>query len=152
MSDSESITSTKESTVLTALPDVLIQDPNRGRIFFVIADELKKYANDKSSWASIGSNTVTFVIPDENYFEEVPPFSQSSTEAPDVLIQWAAGQTSFLLTYEQLGNYEVPENFEKGEGHYGISFIIPRGTELIEELPPLMAAMLQSGEHEVTVK
>ena len=130
---------------LVALPDVLIQDPYNDRAFMLRASDLGKYTNTAHSWSSIGPNTVTFVIPDEDGLEEIPPFSQSATESPDVLIQWPKGRMSFHIEYRELENYEIPLEDSKAAG-YGISFVIPRGTELIDSLPALRAAILQSGE------
>lgn len=132
--------------VFETVPDILVQDPVRDRWFLVPGTGLSKYETSVSSWDAIGPNTVTFVIPDESVFSEVPPFTQGTDDLPSVLIQWPKGKASFLMDYDDLTKFEVEER-RTAKLNYGISFIIPRGTELIDELPTLRAALLQSGEN-----
>ena len=127
------------------IPDVLIQSPATNSAYLVPADELARFEVAATDWQKMSLNTVTFTLPEAGLIEKVPPFKQANDEFPDVLIQWHSARKSFLILADQLAKYEVPVGRERGEG-YDVSFIIPRGTELIELLPSLQGSMLQSGE------
>ncbi|MBV9141504.1 MAG: hypothetical protein JO115_11400 [Pseudonocardiales bacterium] len=91
----------------------------------------------------IDGGTVTFVIPGGDAVEEMPPFRQQADLDPSVLIQHQAAGKAYHLTFDQLQTYRTAESVA---GRYGISFVIPHSTELIEELPALRAALLQTQE------
>jgi len=129
----------------TEMPDVLIQDPIRHRWFLVPGSKFESFRTSPNTWQDLGPNTVTFVIPDDEVVGEIPPFVQATDALPDVLVHWPRGNKSYLISYKDLQGFEVAAGAEK-DVSYGISFLIPRGTELIDELPPLRAALLQSGE------
>jgi hypothetical protein len=141
---SQSSNSSSQSVVFQALPDILIQDPERECAYFLLASQLETHRTSKEIWERVGFGTVTFVIPDENFIEEVPPFNSCPDENPSVLIQYPHGETAYFLDFEQLQSYKVTQPLESVE--YGISFVIPISVELIEELPAVMRALLQSGE------
>lgn len=86
---------------------------------------------------------MTFVIPGGDAVEEMPPFRQQADLDPSVLIQHQAAGKAYHLTFDQLQTYRTAESVA---GRYGISFVIPHSTELIEELPALRAALLQTQE------
>jgi hypothetical protein len=131
-------------TLLTELPDVLIQDPVRHTAYLVPAPELARHEVTPEVWPMIDGGTVTFVIPGGEAVEEMPPFRQSPDLEPSVLIQHQAAARAYYLTFDELQNYRCEEP-TAGKG-YGISFVIPNSTELIEELPALRAAVLQTQE------
>ena len=128
----------------TELPNVLLQDPARGCSYFVDASELKKYEASIDTWAKVDDSTVTFVIPDNELIDEVPPFLRNPELHPSVLIRYAKKQTSYFLSFDDLQKFKAPLPQVTGDGAW-VSFIIPRGTELIEELPSMRRALLQSG-------
>ena len=129
------------------LPDVLIQDPANACAYLISADDLEAYKATPETWDHMGPDTVTFVIPDSDFVEELPPFVQTSDANPAVLIQYPRGNRAYLLTFDQLQAYRIPQPKTHDDAKYGISFIIPRGTELIEELPPLRRSLLQNQEN-----
>ena len=130
--------------VFEELPEVLIQDPLAVCAYHVPAEELAKFRAGADVWAKVGPGTVTFVLPSGDMIEEVPPFRQVAEEAPSVLIQFPRGEASYFLTAEDLLEYRIPQPQEYWEGFTGVSFVIPRSTELIEQLPALRRAALQS--------
>jgi len=74
----------------------------------------------------------------------MPPFRQVADLEPSVLIQHRAAERSYYLDFTALQAYRI-----NGPGAgltYGISFVIPRSTELFEELPALRASVLQTQE------
>lgn len=136
--------SPKASVKFPTLPDVLVQDPVRQCCYLIPADSLTRFRVRPADFLRLGSEAVTFVIPDDEFIEQVPPFLKSQDALPSVLVQHPAGSASYFLTYEELQLFKVPEGTELPS--YGIAFVIPTGMELIEDLPPLMRAALQSGE------
>ena len=129
--------------IFDELPIVMIQDPQRQCIFFIPAEELKKFKATTETWTKLNSGTVTFVIPNGELFEEVPPFINPGETEPSVLIQYRKDQTDYFLIYDQLEAYKVKLDHHFKEDNL-ISFIIPIGWELIEELPSVRRALLQS--------
>lgn len=130
--------------VFEQLPDILIQDPVNQCSYLLIADEMDKYEVNSSTWTQLDSNVVTFSIPSAEEVHEIPPFNSASDQEPSILIQYPDGETSYLLTHEQLQEFITEQPTEKAG--YGISFVIPMGMEMIEELPAMMKSMLQSTE------
>ncbi len=89
-------------------------------------------------------STVSFVIPDGEVIDEVPSFLRTPEIEPSVLIRYSRSQSSYFLTFEDLQKFSVTQPTETLNTADSISFVIPRGTELIEELPTLRRALLQS--------
>lgn len=131
--------------VFENLPHVLIQDSSFGCAYYIESGDLKRFKVSGETWEHITPGTVTFVIPDENYLEEAPPFTQYGTEKPSVLVQFPKGEEAFFLTHEDLQEFKIeqPKNQPTGS----MSFVIPRGTELWDELPAMRAHDLQSNEN-----
>ncbi|MFY5897624.1 hypothetical protein [Acinetobacter pittii] len=102
-----------------------------------------QYKLKPTELALIDDNVVTFVIPDDELVDEIPPFLKSDKGVPSILIQHPVGSASYLLSNQELSKYEVSQEVMPS---YGLAFVMPTGMELIEDLPPLMAATLQSGE------
>lgn len=132
-------------SVYESLPDVLVQDPIRSCAYYIEATDLMKFQTSASVWTQINPGTVTFVIPDGDMLEELPPFSQSSELELSILLRYVRGQSSYFLSYEDLQKFRIPQPTETPDT-YHISFIVPVGTDLIEELPPLRKALLQSNQ------
>lgn len=125
--------------------DILIQDPLNECSYLVPAEALKNHEVSEEIWTELTPNTVTFVIPDGDIVETAPPANRSPEGRPDVLIQHPGADGAYFLTYEDLLDHRLDIN--PGEAlQYGISFSIPYGYELIEELSPLRRSLLQSGE------
>lgn len=126
------------------LPNIIIQDSIKNCAYILPANIMETYQVTVDTWSKIGSDTVTFVIPGGDYIEEIPPFSQVNTEKPSVLIQFPSNDTAFFLTFGDLEKYKtsIPEK----QPENSLSFILPRGTELIEELPDLSISLLQTQE------
>lgn len=112
------------ASIFPELPDVLIQHPRIDRSYLIPASALRQHQSGPDDLLRIGPDTVTFVIPDEEFIEEVPPFLRIPTDSPSVLIQYPTGRQAFYLTSAQLATYTVDQPRERGVG-YGISFIIP---------------------------
>lgn len=130
--------------VFNELPNLLIQDSEKENTFYIPSNEMEQFLVNGNTWEKMTPGTVTFVIPDENYFEEAPPFTQYGVENPPVLVQFPKGESAYFLTYEDLQPYKIerPESHPVGT----MSFVIPRGTELWEELPRMKWMDLQSNE------
>jgi len=139
---------TKQNVELTTgkTPTVLIQDVLNGRSYLLDGDDLEKYVMTKDKLSEIGYDTVTFVIPEENKLLDLtPPFTQIPSNNPSVIIQHHSQKKAYFITSNQLINHLIPQPESLGDG-YDFSFILPHGTELIEELPEMMKGLLQSGE------
>lgn len=132
------------SFTYSQIPSVLIQDPLAGHAYLLKSDELKNFELSPSKLSSIDDGVVTFVVPDDDLVETTPPFNASGSKTPSVIIQAVAANKAYLLSYQQLQLFRVdqPDDF----GGYGISFVLPTGNEFLEDLTPVQAAMLQSGE------
>lgn len=131
--------------VFEDIPDVLIQDPARGCAYHIPRDRLESFTAGPDIWAKVGPGTVTFAIPSGDVLEDVPPFMQNADIEPSVLIQFPKQQKSFFLEYAELVSFKIPQPDRYPDGFEGISFVIPRGLEFIEQLPAVRRATLQSG-------
>lgn len=126
------------------LPNVLIQDPARGTAYYIRAEELAEFQATPETWARLDDTTVTFAIPDGDVIDEVPSFLRAPELDPSVLIRYARGKSAYFLTFEDLQKFTVEQPTGSLDVTDSISFVVPRGTELIEELPTLRRALLQS--------
>ncbi len=116
--------------VFDKLPDILIQDPVRGRAYFVKAEELVEFRTTPATWVRLNDTTVSFVIPDGEVIDEVPSFLRTPEAEPSVLIRYSRSQSSYFLTFEDLQRFAVTQPTESLNASDLISFIVPRGTEL----------------------
>ncbi|MGH3874321.1 MAG: hypothetical protein ACRDSR_22950 [Pseudonocardiaceae bacterium] len=130
--------------IFDTLPDVLIQDPARKTAYFVTAEELAEFRTTPATWVRLNDATVSFAIPDGEVIDEVPSFLRTPGTEPSVLIRYSRSQSSYFLTFEDLQRFAVTRPTESLDTTDSISFIVPLGTELIEELPALRRALLQS--------
>jgi hypothetical protein len=130
--------------VFEQLPDMLIQDPIRKCAYLLPADQMGAYQVSAETWSQLDTSVVTFTLPGVEDVVEVPSYNSVPSQEPSVLIQYPDGKASYFLTYEQLQQFITEMPIEKVS--YGISFVIPMGMEMIEELPAMMKSMLQSGE------
>ena len=129
--------------VFDRLPNVLVQDPARQCAYYIKADQLQAFKATAQTWTQVNDSTVTFVIPGDELVDEVPPFLRVPELSPSVLIRYSAGKAAYFLTFEDLQAFKIPQPQESFDPD-SISFIVPRGTEMIEELPTLRRALLQS--------
>lgn len=130
----------------TLLPDVLIQHPTRRANYLIPGERLTDFAVGADTWSRFGPDTVTFVIPDEAHLvEEIPPVLREPAAEPAIHIQHPAREAAYLLAADQLTEFRIDRAPDEVE--YGISFIVPVGLELIEEMPALMRGLLQSQEN-----
>jgi hypothetical protein len=127
------------------LPEILIQDPIHECSYHIPAARLSEYRTGPDAWTQLTPETVTFVIPGTEAIEEVPPFVASADNEPSVLIQFPTDQSSYLLSWDELQQFQIDQPTEYWDGFEGVSFVMPRGMELIEQLPALRRAALQSG-------
>ena len=130
--------------VYKEIPSILIQDPRAGHAYLVSAAELQPFELTASRLVELNDGVVVFTVPDDEFIEPTPPFNSTRSPQPSVLVQVPAKQTSFLLSYQELQLFRVEQ--PNDYGGYGISFAIPSGDELLEDLSPVQAALLQSGE------
>jgi hypothetical protein len=130
--------------VFEELPNVLIQDANRACWYYIPAQELRNFEAVPDTWTQVDTGTVVFVIPDGDLVEEVPPFIRPGESQPSVLIQYRRGEVAYFLTFEQLNRFARPWESEDVPENNLISFIMPIGHELIEQLPELRRALLQT--------
>jgi len=130
--------------IFETLPNVLIQDPARERAYFITTENLVKFRSTAETWSRVNDTTVSLVIPDGEVIDEVPSFLRNPELKPSVLIRYSREQSSFFLTFEDLQQFVCEQPTESLNTSDSISFAIPRGTELIEELPTLRRALLQA--------
>lgn len=137
----ENYSTNVHETIFEELPDVLIQDPKNATSYFIQATELEKF--QISSVESL-ENTITFVIPDGEYLDDV--FFSHTGDNPSVLVKFPKGNSQYLLSFSELSQFEV-KSFEQMTRvtDQCISFIIPTGDEFLEDIPNMSAALLQSG-------
>ena len=124
------------------LPNVLIQDPARRCAYYIKADQLEAFRATTATWSSLDDRTVQFVIPGDDLVDEVPPFLRAPDVEPSVLIRYARGKAAYFLRFEDLQAFRIAQPTRSFDPDC-ISFIIPRGLEMIEELPSLRRALLQ---------
>jgi hypothetical protein len=129
----------------SALPEILIQDPIHECAYHIPTDRLREYQTGPEVWAQLTPDTVTFVVPGVADIEEVPPFFASPDNEPSVLIQFPTDESSYLLSWEELQKFQIAQPTQYWDGFDGVSFVLPRGLELIEQLPAVRRAFLQSG-------
>lgn len=129
--------------VFEKLPDVLIQDAKELTAYYIKASQLQKFSTKGSDLGALSQNTVTFLIPDENYIGEVP--IAFAHENPSVLIQFPKGKTSFFVENHKLAEFEVPLLNEIPDNC--LCFILPNGDDFMEDIPDMSPAMLQSNEN-----
>lgn len=125
------------------LPNVLIQDPARDCAYYIKAEQLQGFKTSEQTWSIVNDTTVTFTIPDGDLVDEVPSFLRAPELEPSVLIRYMRGKESYFLSFEELQQFRISQPRESFDSQ-SISFIIPRGTELIEEMPALRRSLLQS--------
>ncbi len=129
--------------VFETLPDVLIQHPAKACAYLIPATELIKFKARSNDFVQLGSDTVTFSISGEELLDEVPPFNQDASNEPNVLIRYLKDRTAYFLSFSQLEQYRVSQPETPFGDHY-ISFIMPGGMELVQEIPFLKRGLLQS--------
>ena len=135
--------STEHKRVFAALPAVLIQNPSKSCAYFLEASELARFQVNASDLVGMKPGTVTFSICGEELVDEVPPFNQDPGSTPDVLVRYLEDRTAYLIPASELAKFEIDQpEFSFGD-HY-VSFIMPSGMELVEEIPFLKRGMLQS--------
>ena len=125
------------------LPNVVIQDPARDCAYYLNTEQLARFEATADTWMKLDETTVTFVIPDGDMIDEVPPYLRFPELRPSVLIRYARGESAYFLSFNDLQEFKIQQPRESFDPQ-SISFIIPRGTEMIEELPALRRALLQS--------
>jgi hypothetical protein len=130
--------------VFEDLPNVLIQDPARECFYYIPAEDLRKFEAGPDTWTQVNTGTVVFLIPDGDLVEEVPPFIRPGESRPSVLIQYRRGEAAYFLTFEQLNQFATEWGSTEIPDEHVISFIMPIGQELIEQLPELRRALLQT--------
>lgn len=127
-------------------PDVLIQNPTCRINYLIPGKRLADFETDASTWGRFGPETVTFVIPDPaNLLEEMPPALRAPDADPAVHIQDPAREAAYYLEGAELAAFAIDDALDEVE--YDVSFIVPVGLELIEEMPPLMRGLLQTQEN-----
>ena len=129
---------------LSDIDTVLIQDPRAGRAYLLSLSDISRYEMSPDNLTSIDEGVVIFSIPTDILVETTPPFNATGAERPAILIQHEAAGKSYLLQYDALQSYAIDQPTDPGG--YDVSFIIPRGNELLDKLQPLPLALLQSGE------
>ena len=145
MSNSPTLTKEQEfRKVYETLPNVLIQDPVRGCAYAISSDGMEKYRTNVDTWSNLNESTVSFTIPDGEAVDEVPPFLRDPGLSPSVLLRYPHGQASYFMSFEALQTFRTEQPNRPTEGN-NISFILPRAMEMVEELPGLTRALLQSG-------
>jgi hypothetical protein len=125
-----------------AVPDVLIQHPAKKVNYLVPGERLVEFTVGPDTWSQFGTEAVTFVLAtEEDLLGEIPPVNREPDANPAIHIQHPEREAAYYISAEQLEEFAVEE-----VGEYGISFVVPMGHELIEEMPALMRGLLQTQE------
>jgi hypothetical protein len=132
----------ENSRAFDRMPAVLIQHPTKGCAYYLSEADISLFSTTAESLAGLRAGTVTFTISDE-LVDEVPPFNLDPANEPDVLIRFAKDRTSYLVSAAELERFRVDQPRSSFGDHY-VSFIIPSGLELVEEIPLLKKGLLQS--------
>lgn len=127
----------------TKHPNLLIQDPLRKCSYLIPSEELKKRIVSPETLHDISNSTITFVIPDDSFIEEIPNSHSAPTNSLKILIQNPSEHESYLLESDDLDKFKTDKKMNYGEG-YDISFIIPNSSDELSEIPILMRDLLQS--------
>jgi hypothetical protein len=135
--------STEFSREFQELPAILVQHPGRSCAYFIPADRLVDFLATPDVFAKLRPGTVAFTISGEEIIDEMPPFNQDPSDAPDIQICFAPDRTSYVVPFEALEQFKIEQpKFRFGTDY--VSFIIPAGMELVEEIPLLKRGLLQS--------
>lgn len=131
----------EQSEAFVELPDILIQDSKNAIYYFIPSAKLSLLQTESIEQRE---NIITFSIPNGDLIEEVNDFPITN-EISSVLINDPRWNMQYLITYEDLKKYEI-KTFEEVSKIIDncLSFIIPTGDELIEDVPNLSPSMLQS--------
>ncbi len=125
------------------LPAVLIQHPSKQCAYYISKDDLLKFKASPTAFASLRPGTVTFSITGEEMVDEVPPFNQDPSDSPDILVRFLRDRTAYLVPHSELQKFRVEQPKFAFGNHY-VSFVVPGGMELVEEIPLLRKGLLQS--------
>jgi hypothetical protein len=129
--------------VFETLPALVIQDIQHDCAYHIPSEELEKYRATQETWNKVDYSTVTFIIPDQAILEETPPLFRSDvSKEPSVLIQYRRKREAYFLGFDELQKYKIPQPDEFIEGT--LSFIIPIGMELLQEMEGGFPRPLQS--------
>lgn len=132
-------------SITAAVPDVLIQHPMRRVNYLVPGERLEAFAVSAETWTRFDPSTVTFVIPaEDSLLDEIPPTFRTPDAEPAIHIQDPAREAAYFLAPGDLDEFRL--DLPPSEVAYGISFVVPVGLELIEEMPALMRGLLQTQE------
>lgn len=131
------------SRVFESVPSVLIQHPSQTCAYLIPSTKLAKHRASAGDFARLRPGTVTFSIGGDELVDDLPAFNQDPDDHPDVLIRFTPDRTAYLLKYGDLESYKVAQP-DMSPGEDFVSFIIPAGMELIEEIPLLKRGLLQS--------
>jgi len=132
----------KEQTeAFVELPDVLIQDSKNAISYFIPSAKLCSFEIKSIEQRE---NIITFSIPNGDLIDEVNDFPITN-EISSVLINDPRRNIQYLITNEELKRFEI-KTFEEMSQIVDncLSFIIPTGDELIEDVPNLSPSMLQN--------
>jgi hypothetical protein len=132
--------------------DVLIQDPLHDRAFYIPGQAIGDYEVPPETAGRAPAGTVTFVVADASAVDEMPEAADAATEYPSVLLRYPEADAAFLLTYEQLRNFERPmaPDVEGYGQNYWVAYSMPFSASMVQPLPSSMRAMLQSNNPKST--
>lgn len=125
------------------LPDVLIQDSKTATSYFISSEELWNFKTEVEKELD---NTVTFLVHND-LLDEVNN-SISNFENPSILIKNSQEDSTynFFISSEELKEFKITKFEQMTEiTDNCLAFILPTGDELLEDIPNMSPAMLQSG-------
>jgi hypothetical protein len=126
--------------------DILIQDPLHDCAFLVPGDEIGAYEVDREAAGRAPAGTVTFSVSGAAAVEEMPDAPDAPVEYPSVLIRYPDAEAAFLLSYDDLRQFEQEMHTDvAGFGpNYGIAYTLPYSRDLVQSMPAVQMARLQS--------
>lgn len=130
-------------TKQTLLPSILIQHPACGAAYYIPEEHLEVFEVSGASLLSIGPETVTFSVAEDDVIEDMPAFNQTESVKPDVLVRFPARKRAFFIPSNKLQEFKIDQPKASFGDHY-ISFIMPAGMEMVDEIPLYKRGMLQS--------
>jgi hypothetical protein len=116
------------------VPSILIEDPKRQTTYFIPGKTLQNYLINNDSLPELTPGTVIFVLPNEQDNEQIQPFIDPEEESPSILIQDRVNEQGYYFDSQQLKDFEIDLSFEFDDTNT-VTFIIPFGWDLIENLP-----------------
>lgn len=119
----------------------MIQNRVTEQIYFIKGSTLDKYEYDGNTI----ENAVHFILPDNDIVDVVDEYENTyQHESETIIIHFHRAEKSFKIDVDDLYYFELSERELENVGDSFVSFILPTPNDLIERIPAMRPAMLQS--------